>query len=236
MSLRWKLLLLYALILALVIGGFSALLVDQLRTTLMQAVADELEIHAKALGEALEYEQGAWRMDSESPLVRDYAGDRGRYYVVSGQLDDSNIILTSPSFTGVRGSHPGSHAPVGKDRFVEVGVLIGKTDEPPASTETRPFFAIVSCGKSVSATDEAIDTLVGNLWILGPLVLLGSLAGGWFLVSRALKPIDRIARVAAEINETDLSRRIPVTARDEIGRLADTLNATFDRIQQGFRG
>ena len=65
-------------------------------------------------------------------------------------------------------------------------------------------------------------------------MLLASLAGGWFLVSRALRPIDQMARTARSINETDLSRQIPVHTRDELGRLADTLNATFDRLEQGF--
>jgi heavy metal sensor kinase len=238
MTLRWKLVLLYALILAAVIGTFSLLLVDQLKITLMQNVADELETHAKALGEALEYEQGAWRMDPESPLARDYASDPGRfYYVLNGSSGETDVILKSAHFIGIRdeaAAHPGNHDPSGAERFVQIGVVVAKTDEPPAATETRPFLAFVVCGKDVTASDEAIHTLVGKLWLLGPLVLLASLAGGWFLVSRALRPIDRIATTATEINETDLSARIPVHTRDELGRLADTLNATFDRLQRGF--
>jgi heavy metal sensor kinase len=93
---------------------------------------------------------------------------------------------------------------------------------------------VIHVGKDLSETDVIVDKFIGGFLFLGPLVLLASLAGGWVLVSRALGPIDQMAHTARRINETDLARRIPVTTRDELGRLADTLNATFDRLQRGF--
>lgn len=68
-----------------------------------------------------------------------------------------------------------------------------------------------------------------------PLALLLAGAGGYFLASRALLPIDRITRTAHEINASDLSRRINYTGPpDELGRLAATFDEMLSRLQSSF--
>jgi signal transduction histidine kinase len=67
-----------------------------------------------------------------------------------------------------------------------------------------------------------------------PLALLGAGAGGYAVASRALAPVDQITRSAADISAQDLSQRLPVTTRDELGRLATTFNALIERLQQAF--
>ncbi len=75
---------------------------------------------------------------------------------------------------------------------------------------------------------------------LGALVLLGVpfftfLAGygTWLSVSRALRPVEDIRRKLEEITATDLERRVAVPARrDEVGRLADSVNSTLDRLEE----
>ncbi|WP_030741572.1 cell wall metabolism sensor histidine kinase WalK [Streptomyces sp. NRRL S-31] len=53
----------------------------------------------------------------------------------------------------------------------------------------------------------------------------------WLLVGRALRPVAAIREEFTEITERDLHRRVPVPqARDEIFRLARTMNATLDRL------
>jgi heavy metal sensor kinase len=47
--------------------------------------------------------------------------------------------------------------------------------------------------------------------------------------------VDRIARTAQEIEEGDLSRRISVNTKDELGRLASTLNAMIERLESAFQ-
>jgi signal transduction histidine kinase len=60
-------------------------------------------------------------------------------------------------------------------------------------------------------------------------------AGGYFLASRALRPIDEITRTAGKISASDLSRRIGFTGpRDEVGRLAATFDAMLGRLQSAF--
>lgn len=72
------------------------------------------------------------------------------------------------------------------------------------------------------------------LWGL-PMALLLAGAGGYFVASRALLPIDRITRTAQGIHASDLSRRIDYTGPpDELGRLAAIFDEMLDRLQSSF--
>ncbi|MCP4684878.1 MAG: HAMP domain-containing protein, partial [bacterium] len=44
-----------------------------------------------------------------------------------------------------------------------------------------------------------------------------------------------MTRTALEIEETDLSQRIPVESRDELGRLGSTLNQMIERLEKAFK-
>lgn len=65
----------------------------------------------------------------------------------------------------------------------------------------------------------------------GPLAIAAILAG-WFLARRALAPIDRLTRTAAEVARTGrFSARFTVQTRDELGRLGATFNAMLESLE-----
>jgi signal transduction histidine kinase len=66
------------------------------------------------------------------------------------------------------------------------------------------------------------------------LMLAAAALGGWWLASRAMKPVVRITRIARSIGESDLSRRINLGAKDELGELADTFDAMLARLEAAF--
>ena len=76
-----------------------------------------------------------------------------------------------------------------------------------------------------------------KLWLLaaGGTVLAFGLGGGWWLTSRAMRPVDDISVAASRIAEGNLSERIDVAETDsELGRLASVLNSTFARLEAAF--
>jgi heavy metal sensor kinase len=66
-------------------------------------------------------------------------------------------------------------------------------------------------------------------------ILLLGLVGGWWLASRAIRPIEDISATAAKISGGDLAQRINVSETEsELGRLASVLNSTFARLDAAF--
>jgi len=75
------------------------------------------------------------------------------------------------------------------------------------------------------------------LWLVsaGAAVLALGLAGGWWLATRAIRPIEAISATAMKISSGDLSQRINAADTDsELGRLAAILNSTFARLEAAF--
>lgn len=69
------------------------------------------------------------------------------------------------------------------------------------------------------------------------ILFLASLGVGWLVAGRVLRPIDRIAGVARDIQATDLSRRIALDGPpDELKDLADTFDAMLGRLDEAFEG
>ncbi len=70
---------------------------------------------------------------------------------------------------------------------------------------------------------------------IGVVILFFGLAGGWWIVSRSLRPIVAISSAAVKISAGDLSQRINVAeAESELGQLAAVLNSTFARLETAF--
>ena len=70
--------------------------------------------------------------------------------------------------------------------------------------------------------------------IAGPLTLLIAAVGGYWLASRAMRPVRSITQAAREIGETDLHRRLRLGRRDELGELAATFDGMLDRLEAAF--
>lgn len=69
-----------------------------------------------------------------------------------------------------------------------------------------------------------------------PVLLLAATAGGYFLSTRALAPVDAISRAAQRINIENLTDRLDVPRTgDQLQRLSETLNATFLRLEGSVR-
>jgi signal transduction histidine kinase len=70
----------------------------------------------------------------------------------------------------------------------------------------------------------------------GSLLLIALAAAGTFrVVAKTLAPVDAIRTELAEITATGLDRRVPVPeTRDEIRFLAETANATLDRLEGAY--
>ena len=106
------------------------------------------------------------------------------------------------------------------------------TMQPSSSLD--PISAVLVVGRPTADLLSALSALRITLLFAVPLTLLLSGTGGLFLIRRALRPVDQIIAATHRIEETDLSRRVPVQSNDELGRLARTLNSMLARLERAF--
>ncbi len=101
--------------------------------------------------------------------------------------------------------------------------------------EMLPSGEFIEVGCSIAPDLKELHRAAVNLAGVGGLILLVGLAGGGWLVSRSLKPIEIISATAVKISAGDLSQRINVAeAESELGQLAAVLNSTFERLETAF--
>lgn len=70
---------------------------------------------------------------------------------------------------------------------------------------------------------------------LGILITLSlALLGGFWLADRAMRPVKQITEAARTISETDLNLRLSLNRKDELGELANTFDGMLARLQVAF--
>lgn len=105
----------------------------------------------------------------------------------------------------------------------------------PLDNSAKPQL-ILQIAVPMTLLDTQISNRLTMLQIGIPLVLLIAALGGFFLSTRALAPVKNMIDIAEDIDASELNSRIPLPiANDEIKKLAETLNAMLDRIQQAFQ-
>ena len=94
---------------------------------------------------------------------------------------------------------------------------------------------VVQIGKPIEKLDEEfLEIIKGIAWGLITAMLLLVLLS-YLIAGKVLKPIGVIDRLAREINDQNLSARIPLgKSKDELYRLATSLNRMFDRLESSF--
>ncbi|NLF03041.1 MAG: HAMP domain-containing histidine kinase [Anaerolineales bacterium] len=102
-----------------------------------------------------------------------------------------------------------------------------------ASREVGEVRIAAPLGPSLAARDQVV-LLVAILLTIGT---IGVGAGVWLILGRALGPVRRITQTAASISREDLQKRIEYAGpRDEIGELAQTMDAMLERLEDAFAG
>ncbi|MCC2280418.1 HAMP domain-containing histidine kinase [Streptomyces sp. ET3-23] len=98
--------------------------------------------------------------------------------------------------------------------------------------ESQNEYARRATPEQLLASQEAYADLRRELLTALPVVFLAATVGAYLLAAAALRPVERMRAQAAAVTDTTPHRRLQVPpGRDEIARLAATLNAMLDRLQ-----
>jgi heavy metal sensor kinase len=100
----------------------------------------------------------------------------------------------------------------------------------PVTADAGPVVVVV--GTSTEERAEALQSLLRQLLLGGPITLVAASLLGYLLAAAALRPVESMRREAEEVSAAEPGRRLPVPpGDDEIVRLGTTLNTMLDRLE-----
>jgi len=95
---------------------------------------------------------------------------------------------------------------------------------------------VVEVGIANDRTEATLRHVLLMLAIGLPMAVCLAVAGGFVLVRRALRPVERIAQKAEQISQHSLSERLPVAhTGDELERLSISLNHMISRLEDSIQ-
>jgi len=146
-------------------------------------------------------------------------------------LDPSGAVLAaSPA---IRGAGPLGRLVPGQSAEVDVPSDDVRYLAVAVPAETPRGRLTVLTARTLDVVDEPSQTVIIALIVGLPVLLAIAGATTWLVVGRALAPVDAIRREVEEISATQLHRRVPdPPGRDEIARLAKTMNRMLDRLER----
>ena len=221
----------YFLVFAAGLTAFSILAWFAMRTSLYHAIDDELQDRVHGVRSFMDQQISALSLPEIRDEFREHSvlgpgGDlfqvcdaTGQWLYRSVPLEKANVPIALP-------------AQVAKNDFRNVQV----------NEHLLRFYSehITVAGKSytvqvASLMDEDLAALARFRTILlaaTPLLLIIASAGGYWLSTRALAPVDRISTAARRIGIENLAERLDVPKTgDELQRLSETLNEMFSGLE-----
>jgi heavy metal sensor kinase len=149
----------------------------------------------------------------------------GRVLVAYGEPIAARLLVPKERIArALAGERQALTVELGADRYRAV-VL-------PVRRQGRARVVVVA--QSLHRVDESVGQVLLLLLLALPAALAATALGGWWLARKALRPVEQMTSNAEAIGIDRLHERIELPRnRDEIGRLAVTLNAMLDRLERG---
>jgi heavy metal sensor kinase len=230
LPIRVRLTLWYLLLAGTAIMAFAVFQYFQIQGSLYSAIDRTLEIASTQAMASIDSENGLPSLQN-SDTFRAGSGHLGQdEFVVQLLAPDGSLLEKIGGAALAAPNRPGFGTQTQGGQRWRVYTL-------PISTPAGKISGWLQAAQSLASTDQTLADMRRQLLLGLPMVLVLIAAGGVLLADRALRPIDQITRTARAWGPTNLSRRIGYRGPpDEIGRLAETLDAMLERLQASFEG
>jgi heavy metal sensor kinase len=223
-------------VLAVILAGVSAALVLELRNHLVASTDGSLELAANEI--SMDYKSGGEREFRDLTDASLAGLPRGKSVAQILTPDGTVVVSQGNRLAGaplVDRDDVGSA--LAGERVLQTSSL-GRLKTPYRLLAVRVVSKageqVLVVGTSLAADMRSVRTLLWSLLIAGPIGLAAAGAGGWWLASKALRPVASITNQARRIGRGAMDEQIEVPpVNDELQRLALTLNWMLDRLRAG---
>lgn len=242
MNIRLRLTLWYTAILFLILVAFSLVVYIGLTRSLLATVDNHLQREVGEILGNLHFEGSESREEeddedhqepAETEIELTYRPEEGVFWRI---LDANNRPLIDYGY--FEGAEFDPAVLNTNQAQMEYATL---ADNTPVRLYTVPFTiehqgaGVLQVAESYRHIQEVQRQLLFLLGLGIPFTLLAASAGGWFLATNALNPIDRITRTVQQISADDLHQRLNLKLpNDEVGRLAATFDQMLARLEDAF--
>ncbi len=227
-SIRWRLQLWHGALLLAVLSGFGIAVFEMESGRQSRRIDEGLQQRLPVLVTSQHPVRGGdgqlreFTISPKDAALFDREADGAFYYVVWLRHSDQPVTYSATAPRDVPAPKPGEPPIRQRGNLRETFLFPGPGD-------------CVLVGRSIAADLTELRQLAWWLGGVGAAVLLVGLAGGAWLVTRALSPIQDISSAAGKIATGNLAQRISTADTDsELGQLADVLNSTFARLDSAF--
>lgn len=212
-----------ALLTVVALGAGSAVLMPVLYFHQIQQLDDSLRTDAEELHRDLQNFRGA-PVDPRRPLAAKFIplALQGRYLIVEGP--EGQVLYRSPNLrdASIEGKDGDTKTVVMLERNCRVGIW-----------QEGPY--LIRIGTRLGTIERFQDDLKLSLLVSLPVVGLVVFIGGLWLGRRAVAPVAGLSAAAERISTANPEERLPIPeAQDEIARLTEVLNRSFDRLQSSY--
>ena len=227
MTLRTRLLLSLAALLALALVVSGSLVVGLTRANLVAQVDDELRTATVS------------DLQAAGPRPRRGNDPTGRRFALL-ILDAEGQLIESVASGFARDPDALPLLPDGGIAALPIGGIIERPAvDGSVSYRLLTLHAqrglVVVLGAPLQGLEETVGVLVGALVVVGVVVLGAMVAAGWLIIRRDLRPLEQMTGTAESISAGDLSRRVGMRDNGtEVGRLGQAFDAMLDQIQSAF--
>ena len=234
LPLRLRLTLVFATTMAVVLSAVGLFVYLRVGDALLTSVDQNLRASAAEALAHVQHEQGG--TDSDTRLVDP---DQARGDTLAQVLDTrGHVVRSTPTgLSPLLDRTTLAHVGAGM-RLLQTTHLPGRTSEwrvlaLPAQIPGRTLVVVLA--GSLTSRQETLNRLLTELAVAGPIALLLASLAGYGLAAATLRHVESMRRRAAEISASTPGLRLPVPrSRDEISRLAETLNDMLGRLEAAF--
>jgi signal transduction histidine kinase len=227
LPIRLRLTLPFALVMAVVLAATGFLIYRRVSSTLLSSI--DRGLRGQVLEAATRAEHGRGVVDRDAP------GGPSLGQVLAA---DGTVRSSTPAGLPAMIRPEAVGKALGGPARLQSGTIPGRSGEwrilsAPARVDGQPVAVVIA--SSLEQRDQALDRLLRELVLGGALALLVATLAGYGLAASALRPVEAIRRRAASIQASTPGSRLPIPAsRDELSRLAETLNDMLARLEAAF--